>query len=263
MTAEAELERLVRYCHPEKLLRLTTPLPGAGALDEATLARLYGVPAARYRTHVRRLREEARTAAAAIAHALGDGIATLRAVAGDRVIALGDSQTDDLGSWAEILRHVLGTDVVNAGVSGDTTGTARARIDRLPAATLAIVLLGTNDARRHGRAAAPMLVSHPETARNLLAIDAALRQRSTRVRWITPPPVDESRLLADPVVTAADLMWRAEDISRKADLVRSAWNDAIDLWPLARPPHLAPDGLHLSAEGQRHVAGQVVRALLA
>jgi lysophospholipase L1-like esterase len=249
-------EQLVRYCHPGKLLAATTPLPGLAALDDAAVAPLLGLDPAAYRALAARLGDEARAAA----DALRDLPGTLPR---GPLVALGDSQTDDLGSWAEILGRLVAGGVVNAGVSGDTTCAARARLDRLPPARIAIVMLGTNDARRHGRHAAPMLVSHPETARNLAAIAAALRGRSERVLWITPPPVDEARILADPGLTEADLVWRADDVAQKAELVRAAAPDAIDLWPRAEPHHLAADGLHLSPAGQRSVAEQVLRALRA
>src|SRR5262249_35825936 len=70
--------------------------------------------------------------------------------------------TDDLGSWAEILRHA-GATIVNGGLSGDTTTGARVRLTQLLESEpdLAIVLLGTNDARRHGGA---QLLSHAGAA---------------------------------------------------------------------------------------------------
>jgi lysophospholipase L1-like esterase len=189
MTNPAEVERLVRYCHPEKLLAATTRLPGT--LDDAARASLYGIGAPEYRALAARLRDEARRAAIEVRAGVGDHLAALREAAGTRVVALGDSQTDDLGSWAEILRH-----------------------------------------------------------------------RCKRVLWIAPPPVDEARMLADPILADADLLWRADDVDQKAELVGNAWPDAVDLRPLAEPRHLASDGLHLSPAGQRLVVEQVAQALL-
>ena len=259
---DAELERLVRYCHPEKLLA-GTPLPGAAALADAQHADLYGTSPERYRAVAGRLRDEACAAARELAagDTLRGRVDAIRRAAGQRIVAFGDSHTDDLASWAEILRHLLATDVVNAGVSGDTTTAALARLDRLPAAGLAVVLIGTNDARRHGPGA-PMLVSHAETARNLRLIDAALRKRCARVIWITPPPVDEHRIAHDAQLAADHVTWRADDVAAKAALVRGGWRDAIDLWPLLGPRHLAADGLHPSGAGQRLIAERVAGALL-
>jgi lysophospholipase L1-like esterase len=247
-----ELERLVRYCHPAKILG-TTRLPGIAALDEPTIAALYGVSHDRYRAVARAIAAEAEQAARALRP-----VASLRLA--DSLLALGDSHTDDLSSWAEILAALLQAPVVNAGLSGDTTTSALARAHRLPAADHAIVLLGTNDARRHGDQ--DMLVSHRETRRNLRALDQVLHRRCRRVTWITPPPVDEERIRRDPSLADAGVTWRARDVAAKAALVRDEWPGAIDLWPGFGREHLASDGLHPSAAGQREIAARVLRHLM-
>jgi lysophospholipase L1-like esterase len=242
----SELERLVRYCHPAKILGATR-LPGT--LDERAVAELYRVPIDRYRAVAAALMREVLDAARDLPPSTAAG----------RVLALGDSHTDDLASWAEILDAVLDVEVVNAGLSGDTTTAARARLHRLPATTHAFVLLGTNDARRHGDGG--VLVSHEETCRNLRAIDRELRRTCDHVTWITPPPVDESRIRADPRLTEAGLTWRLEDVAVKADLIRRDWPDAIDLWPAFKRHHLARDGLHPSPAGQRLISEHALRRL--
>jgi lysophospholipase L1-like esterase len=239
-----EVARLVRYCHPAKILA-TTRLPGLDAIDDAAL---YGISQEQYRSARAALREEVTAAA----RALGEP----PRLAGP-VLALGDSHTDELGSWAEILGELV--PVLNAGLSGDTTTSALARAHRLPPAAHAVVLLGTNDARRHGGAG--MLVSHRETRRNLRALDTLLRQRYAKVTWMTPPPVDEPRIRADPALRDADVSWRRADVRVKAQLVLDEWPDAIDLWPGFAAEHLAADGLHPSPCGQLQIARRVtVRA---
>jgi acyl-CoA thioesterase-1 len=265
-TPTAELERLIRYCHPAKLLARTS-LPGLDALDDAVLARLCRAPVAEYRSRVRALREQARRDARGLA-ARADvrrAVGALPLRAGESVVAVGDSHTDDVASWAEILRHLLGAlrgpdriGLVNAGISGDTTTALLARVAGVPPSALAIVLIGTNDARRHGRDGAPMLVSHRESRRNLETIDEVLRRQARRVVWITPPPVDERRIETDPGLRAADLTWRRRDVAHKARLVRRLGGETVDLWPGFGAGHLAADGLHPSAAGQR----AIVRALL-
>jgi lysophospholipase L1-like esterase len=242
----SELERLVRYCHPAKILG-TTRLPGT--LSDDALARLYGVPEAGYR--------------AAVSAVVHDALAAARGLRPARVagplLALGDSHTDDLASWAEILDAVLDVEVVNAGLSGDTTTAARARVSHLSPAAHAFVLLGTNDARRHGDGG--MLVSHGETRRNLRAIDRELRRRCDDVTWITPPPIVERRIRADRALAEAAVAWQLDEVARKAALVREEWPQSIDLWPLFTADHLAADGLHASAEGQRLIAALVLERL--
>ena len=245
-------ERLVRYCHPAKILE-TARLPGLASLGERELSRLYGMSAERYHA-----------VAAAMIHEALEAARELRdehppTPLSGPVLALGDSHTDDLGSWAEILAAVLDAEVINAGLSGDTTTAARARLDRLPRASQAFVLLGTNDARRHGDQ--DMLVSHAETRRNLHAIDTELRRRCDDVTWITPPPVDERRIREDPAINDAGVSWWLTDVADKAGLVRDGFPDAIDLWPSFTPTHLATDGLHPSALGQRSIATLILSRL--
>jgi acyl-CoA thioesterase-1 len=237
------LPELVRYCHPDKILGATR-LPGT--LSEDAIAALYGTDVATYGTLRADLASEARGAAR--------GLAGSPFAPGSTILALGDSITDDLGSWAEILRHALPeVAIVNAGLSGESTTGAIARLSRLAVRpTWALVLLGTNDARRHGDA--PMLVSHAETRRNLRIIDATLRRRCRHVRWLTPPPIFA------PVDADPDLHWEPADIAAKADLVRALDPSAIDLWPGFAPEHLCPDGLHPSPAGQRFIAERLMRA---
>jgi acyl-CoA thioesterase I len=236
------LPELVRYCHPAKILGATR-LPGS--LTEDAVARLYGTDVPTYRALEAELAAEASHAAPPRAGA------PFRP--GSTILALGDSITDDLRSWAEILRRAMpDVTVVNAGLSGDATTHAIARLERALAGrpSWALVLLGTNDARRHGEA--PMLVSHAETRRNLGVLDTALRARCHHVRWITPPPI-LTRVRADP-----NLTWEPADIAAKAAFVRAIDPSAIDLWPGWTAEHLSPDGLHPSPAGQRFIAERVM-----
>jgi lysophospholipase L1-like esterase len=251
MPTPPPLCELVRFCHPEKILGATR-LPGT--LSDDAIAALYGTDEATYRAHALGLADEARRAA----DGLRDRVAALPFAPGSQILALGDSITDDAGSWAEILAQALGeVTVLNGGLSGDTTTAARARLTRLMAGrpAWAIVMLGTNDARRHGRDGEPMLVSHAETRRNLRALDAALRRRCRDVVWITPPPV------ADPALAEPDLIWHRDDVAAKADLVRALDPAAVDLWPGFGSRHLSADGLHPSPAGQRFIAERLVMAL--
>ena len=247
MQTPPPLSELVRFCHPAKILGATR-LPGS--LSDDAIAELYGTDEQTYRAQALALAEEARSAALSV-----DGSPF---APGSQILALGDSITDDLGSWAEILAHALGdrAEVHNGGLSGDTTTGAIARVSRLTAGrpTWAIVLLGTNDARRHGRDGEPMLVSHAETRRNLRALDAALRRRCRHVVWITPPPVAD-RALAEP-----DLIWHNDDVAAKADLVRALDPAAVDLWPGFGSHHLSADGIHPSPAGQLFIAERLLAA---
>jgi acyl-CoA thioesterase I len=242
MAEPPPLPDLVRFCHPAKILG-GGRLPGT--LDDDAIAGLYGTDLTTYRALAAEMAGEARRAAADLPPAPPVSI-----------LALGDSITDDLGSWAEILRHA-GARIVNAGLAGDTTGGARVRLTRLleERPEWAIVMLGTNDARRHGRDGEPILVSDAETRRNLHAIDAKLRRSCARVVWVTPPPI------ADPVLLEPDLVWQLGDVAAKADLVRELDPHAVDLWPGWNAEHLSADALHPSSAGQRFIAERVLSAI--
>jgi acyl-CoA thioesterase-1 len=110
------------------------------------------------------------------------------------IVAIGDSNTNGDGiirasAWPAQLEKLLrakGHDVRigNAGVSGDTTGEALARLKRaVPDGTdIAIVFLGRNDMRFH----APVAT----TRRNIEEILGQLRARDIDVLLIGFPPYD-------------------------------------------------------------------------
>src|SRR5262245_9754635 len=123
--ASQEILGLVQSVHPEKLYFY---LPGF--TNEEALAGIYGLDVETYRAI------KARFANAALGGAqelLGDtsfvaAVDRLPIAPGTTVVAIGDSYTDDLQSWFEILRHLLelrrpqdGIRLVNAGVSARTT----------------------------------------------------------------------------------------------------------------------------------------------
>ncbi len=256
-------EALVRFAHPERILA-TTRLPGVGTLTGKVLADLYGIDASVYERTRRRWREEAELAVEAM---LDDAlVARLRALPlarGARVTAFGDSITADRQSWAELLCLALDATrrrdriaVMNRGLSGDTTAGALARLHDLRASQpdLVVVLLGTNDARRHEGI---MLHSHRETARNVRALHDVFRRAGWRCAWLTPPPILPERVAEERAIRERGISWTGADIARKAAIVRSYPEGVIDLWPpFGDPPHgdlLLPDGLHPSLAGQQTI----------
>ena len=101
--------------------------------------------------------------------------------AGELVIAFGDSLVEGVGASAghdvvSLLSARVGVPIVNAGRSGDTTGSALARLDsavlsRSP--RVVIVVLGGNDVLRR--------IRHEETFANLDAIAGRIRSRGAAV----------------------------------------------------------------------------------
>jgi lysophospholipase L1-like esterase len=192
----------------------------------------------------------------------------LATLAGQRVVAVGDSLTADPRSWAELLKDG-GIELVNLAVAGDTTVHLVSRFEEVVASEpdLLVVLAGTNDARRHGAAASRMLVPHAETRANLRQIETLAREQTqAQAVFVTPPPVIEDKIRQAPLLTRESVTWREADVDRKADIVASTGGTVIDSRCALRPPLdrlLLADGLHLSGRGQERLARWILRSLAA
>jgi acyl-CoA thioesterase-1 len=269
-----DAERLIQFLHPAKVLER---LPGSSRMPDSTLAGLYGTSEEGFRGHA----QDFAAAAEDAARRLLDDPELCRAVdalpfaAGDVVVAAGDSMTDDLQSWAEILRHVLrirrpddAVEVVNAGLSGDTSAHLLSRFTAVAAKQpdWLIVMIGTNDARRHGPAAEGPLLSDDESRRMLHALNRFASARThAELVWITPPPVLEAQIAASAELAEDEVAWVDAEVAAKAELVRRQPGHIVDLReafsPGRLPELLLPDGLHPSLEGQLAIASALVRTL--
>lgn len=267
-----QLARLIQFIHPAKTLGA---LPG---VTEDVVAAAFGLDGAEYRRIRRGFEENARAAAQAL---LQDAdfaarVARLPFAPGGKVVALGDSITDDDQSWAEILRHLLalarpadGIALVNAGVSGHTTSDVLARflgvVNERP--DWIICMIGTNDARRHGLHPAKTMLSPAETERNLAALrQYALTQTSARWVWMTPATVIEEKIAADWWLGQTNqIAFTNADLRAVADIVRRRPEPVVDLQAVfgmpARPDLLLDDGLHPSLAGQIAIVSALVRHL--
>ncbi|MEV7908075.1 SGNH/GDSL hydrolase family protein, partial [Streptomyces anulatus] len=196
------IERLIRFQHPEKVLGYL------GGLDDARVAALFGLETDAY-LRVRQAHEEqVRQVAAELLDDPGFAkkVDALPFAPGQRVVAVGESTTDDLLSWFEILRHVIALRrpadeiaLVNLAVSGQTSTQALAGFSTVvfQRPDWVLCMLGGNDARSLGGASGPTLVGLSETERNLRALrDLVTRLTSARWAWLAPSPVDEARVAA-------------------------------------------------------------------
>jgi len=112
---------------------------------------------------------------------LATGPAPARPTSGERIIAFGDSLVQGVGASpghdiVSVLSRRLGIPIVNAGRSGDTTGTALTRLDSAVLSRnprIVIVLLGGNDMLRR--------VPRATTFDNLDAIVSRIRARGAAV----------------------------------------------------------------------------------
>lgn len=267
-------EQLIQFEDPGALLALAG-LPEIS--DDETLASLFGIGADRYRAVCRSFADGVAEAARRM---LDDPwfmrqLEGLRIGAEDTIVAAGDSLTADRQSWAEILAHLIaplsggsGPRLINAGISGDATTNVVARIEPLLEAQpeWLVVLIGTNDARRHGSPESPMLVSDRETEANLDKLAEIVAGRTdAKLVWITPPPILPTKLDADPALRADGVHWRADDVASKARLAAERPGLKVDLHRLMvrgdLDDLLQADGLHLSLRGQMLVVRALVAAL--
>ena len=272
----AEVEEAMQYHHPEKTL---AGLPGGQEIGEEMLAPLFGTDVRTYREIKAGFAERARRCALEL---LQDSrfvryMDRLPFGHGATVVGLGDSITDDYQSWFEILRHLLterrpesGIELVNAGISGDTTSGLLGRfLDVLEGGPdWILIMVGTNDAAFVRDPPTKSLVSLEETGENLRTLrELANTLGEVRLVWMTPPPAIEDRVTENS--SLAEPVWRNADLAEVAKLVREvAGSDPlVDLWEIfgdpAEPEFFFPDGLHPSLAGQKAITAAFVEQLSA
>ncbi len=259
----------LQYVHLEKLYGY---LPGLAE----SLPAIFGVSPEEHAAIRSRFNDEARRGAKQL---LADGefadrVSRLPFPRGSRVLAVGDSITDDLQSWAEILRHVLAIarpdddlTVVNAGLSAHTTAMILRRWPSLlhPAPVWIICGLGGNDVTRI--ADSKPQVSLPESIDNLRELRRIAERTEAHWAWLTPVPVDEERAAANPGFQYGASSWRNTDIAALADAIRAFDDPVVDLVDVfgipAHPDLQGPDGVHPSSTGQRRIVTALVETLTA
>jgi acyl-CoA thioesterase I len=266
------IETWVRYTHLEKLYGY---LPG---MDEDLLARLFGLDLEEYRAIRGHFDANARGAARELLEEPGfaERVDRLPFGAGETVIGVGDSFTDDLQSWLEILRRLLQErrpqdeiSIVNAGLSAHTTAMVLRRF--VPSVVAQepdwiICLLGGNDATRIGPEPNKPQVSVEETAKNLEAMRRiAQAQTEANWVWIAPPTYDEDRAAAYPPFKMGQSVFRNEDVVAIGDYIREQKEPVVDIQAVFGLPASAelqgPDGVHPTLAGQKAIARAFVESL--
>ncbi|SDO74104.1 acyl-CoA thioesterase-1 [Nakamurella panacisegetis] len=194
--------------------------------------------------------------------------------AGETIAVVGDSITADRLGWCELLTATA-TRIDpaspdrwrNFGVSGDTTANVLERFDLIAAAapTRVLILLGTNDAREHGRPRSGYrMATASETGRNLAAlINLCQADLGARVTLLTPPPGMQERI--DATFASAAISWQASAIDELAQVVRDLDPRGVDIHHemTADGPAdlLENDGVHPNVRGQLLIATAVARHL--
>lgn len=259
------IEMFVRFTHLDKEFDY---LPG---MTPAMMATLLGLDFDTYQ----RLREEHDAAARQSATGLltdpefAARVGRLPFNAGQTVVAIGDSITDDLQGWLEVLRHILdirgdAPTIVNLGRSAYTSAMALRRLapqltDLRP--DWVLCMLGNGDMSRvHGE----LQTSVDETERVLRAIRAI--GGDTRWVWLTPPPVHEERVNAFTPFARGLSTWRNDDLVALGDRIRAFPDPVVDVQKVygvpPKPEYQGLDGVHPSAEGQAATTRALVEKLV-
>lgn len=177
----------------------------------------------------------------------------------ERIVCLGDSLTAGYGldpafafpalvqrSLKESLPEV---EVVNAGVSGDTTAGALRRVNwvlRTPADIL-VVALGGNDALRG--------LPPEETRANLMAIIKTARERVPGIRIVL------AGMLAPPNMGEAYQAAFAQAYREVVEATKVEFMPFLLEGVAANPDLNLPDGIHPNAQGQAVIARNILEVL--
>ena len=262
---------MIQFFHPDKVF---ARLPG---MSERTAAMAYGLELDEFKHIKDEFSRCARVAAEELLSEPGFAahVERLPFPAASVVAGVGDSVTDDLQSWFEILRHLLAicrpndsVTLLNTACSGDTTANCVSRFVAVVAAqpSWILCLAGTNDARLHGTAPTKTLASLQETRDNLrLLRNFGATQTSARWLWLTVPGVIEEKIKSHWFLSAMQINFMNKDLSAVASLVRDQPDPHVDIHNVMavaeNPGMLLDDGLHPSLAGQKVIARAVVEHL--
>lgn len=189
----------------------------------------------------------------------------------DTIVAFGDSSTDDLQSWFEILKAALNITVdqadftfINAGVSNNTTSDA---LRRMHADVLShdpdwvITSLGSYDAIRLSYAPDRTLIPLSETWENLTTIEDAIKTVTDNPPiWLSPTPVIPG-LLEEMELFDFDIL--DKDLEQIRQIISGKTGYIVD--PLGKRMGNPPEAWYYLSDGVNpSLSGQVntVRALL-
>lgn len=264
------LEKLIRFQRVERAL------PFAQNLGVSTLASIFGADEAEYRSALLDL-DSQRTAATARLAADPQVRANLDNAPfrpGDHVVAIGESTTADRLSWFELLRTLLETErpdlalcFDNFAVSGATSAQVLASAPAIRRQTpdWAFCMLGANDSQRFDTLDGPLMVSRPETLRNLDELRArAHRGQDTHWIWLTPTPVDEALVATFPFFQMSGITWSNADIAELSATLLERDGVVIDSTAavtIAEPHAFTEDGLHPSITTHEALAARLLDQL--
>ncbi|WP_028776014.1 SGNH/GDSL hydrolase family protein [Shimazuella kribbensis] len=267
----AQLEKLVQYQHPEKIINYIQNM------NKEKIANLFGLEIDSYLAIKKIFDQNVLQAAQELLDdsSFAKQIDQLPFLAGSKIMAIGDSITDDSNSWFEILKQILHLHrpkdsfiFINNGVTGYTSGqllrNITTYIQQKP--DWVFCLVGGNDVLRIGNAVGKNYVSVDETTKNLSAIrDITQIQTQATWVWMTPPQIIENRASANPYFQQLQLSWSNDDLQDIRERILQFPEFVIDIQDSfgspVDPDWMLEDGIHPSLEGQKQIVKSVVNRL--
>ncbi|MCR8644259.1 GDSL-type esterase/lipase family protein [Paenibacillus sp. N1-5-1-14] len=263
--------KLIQTQHPEKIM------PFARNLSDHVLGAIYGLDVSSYQTIKQQLTEQARSIAQQMLQdkIFADRIDHLPFQTGDTIVGIGESTTDDLLSWFEILRHVLelqrpqeGIRMINEGVSGYTSTQVLGKFSNIIAKqpNWILCMIGGNDTLRVGTDSCKTQVSLAETVQNLVEVRRLAGTHTTsKWIWLTPPTVDEQKVAKFHYFEQAQLSWQNADLLAIGNAINQFADPIVDVQSVfgLQPPsnYLGIDGVHPTVEGHIAIVTQFVEEL--
>ncbi|VXB51061.1 hypothetical protein MICRO8M_150008 [Microbacterium sp. 8M] len=249
------------------------PLPPAENALHDWFSAASGAPVAEVRAEIARRAREAEEDGRALHAHRPELFDALPFADGERVLVLGDSLSAAAGGWVDILGAALRAagrriDLCNRAVSGRTTVETIGSLSAIAALDpdAVLLMLGTNDVRRHGASADVRLTGPGEPLalrrRLLRALDAETR---ARVVAITPTPIDPSVAERN---RRTGVWWTEADLDELVAAILQTSLDAIDVHGAIRAQGASAgsgfwqqDGVHPTRAGQQRVAEIVLEGL--
>ncbi|MCK9477929.1 MAG: GDSL-type esterase/lipase family protein [Firmicutes bacterium] len=120
----------------------------------------------------------------------GDNVHNLKIIAFGDSITQGSALTTDMKNWTELLSERYGTEIINAGVAGNSSAQGLARLERDVLSLrpdLVIINFGMNDSVLDG----PHYVAVSQFADNITQIVEEIRKAGAMPVLVTPNPIIE------------------------------------------------------------------------
>jgi len=267
-----QLEYSLQFQHPEKVLGL---MPG---ITDSIIAEMFKLDLDIWSQIRAVFKENARQTAVELLEddLFAEQVRNLPFKTDDRIVVLGDSISDDLQSWFEILRNVCEIHIperkltfINLAISGDTTTHMISRFLEVIMAKpdWIFCFAGANDARLQGTHPTKVLVSPEETEKNFKMLrNFAKTQTDAEWVWMTTATVIEEVISSHWFLGVLQLMWLNKDLNVVSDIVRKQDGAIVELQQVfgnpARSELLLDDGIHPSLAGQKEIVKAVVGTCL-